>query len=447
MSIYEIFIHANVLFGLYIIMKKNNSSCPRVLVISNNSFSKTSSNGRTLGNMFVGWPKECLAQFCISTDGANFEICDNYYCISDREMLSAFCHLRKAKGQRLINVTGTKISTGVGGRPKTAFSATVRHILWSCNRWKSKDLIKWIEGFNPDVVLVQNGDSAFILKIALCISCDRNIPLMMFNTEGNCLFQHDWMRQGLFSCVFFPIYRCILRRTTNKVMHKLKYIVHGNQLLKEDFDNAYGVPSEVVYTGSDVKWSVHAYDSNNPKIVYLGNFGFNRPATLAMVAKSLQSIKTGLKIDVYGTPRNKQQEYILTHTDGIVFHGAVSYVEVKKIMYNADILLHVEGLDDNLQESLKYGFSTKIADSISSGRPFLLVSSPNIACAKYIIETGAGWHVSNQDELLEAFKEILFDASKRDEHLKVALSISEKNHNIFTNRSRFFKIIQKICFK
>lgn len=430
-------------------IKQNNNmsknSFPKVLVVSNNSFSKTSSNGRTLGNLFVGWNKDCLAQLCISTDGANFDICNNYYCISDREMLSAFCHLKKAKGQRLIYATETRISTGVGGRPKTAFTATVRHILWSCNRWKSKDLVKWIEEFNPEVVLVQNGDAAFILKIALSISRDRNIPLMMFNTEGNCLFQHDWMRRGLFSFVFFPIYRCILRRTTNKVMHNLKYIVHGNQLLKEDFDKAYGVPSEVVYTGSDVKWSNHAYDSNNPKIVYLGNFGFNRPATLAMVAKTIQTIKAGLKVDVYGTPRNKQQEYILTHTDGIAFHGSVSYGEVKRIMCDADILLHVEGLDDNLQESLKYGFSTKIADSISSGRPFLLVSRPDIACAKYIIETGAGWYVSNQDELLEAVKEILFDTSKREEHLRVALSISEKNHDIITNRSRFFKIIQKIC--
>ncbi|MEG2402761.1 MAG: hypothetical protein RSB34_07500, partial [Muribaculaceae bacterium] len=62
---------------------------PRTLVISNNSFSLTNSNGRTLGNFFIGWPKESLAQFCISSDGPNYDICNNYYCITDKEALKA----------------------------------------------------------------------------------------------------------------------------------------------------------------------------------------------------------------------------------------------------------------------------------------------------------------------------------------------------------------------
>ena len=51
---------------------------PRLLVLSNNSFSKSNSNGRTLGSLLQGWPKDKIAQFCISTDGPDFEVCDNY---------------------------------------------------------------------------------------------------------------------------------------------------------------------------------------------------------------------------------------------------------------------------------------------------------------------------------------------------------------------------------
>lgn len=51
----------------------------RVLVISNNCFSQSNSNGRTLGNLFHGWPKENLAQMCVIAQDPNWELCDNYF--------------------------------------------------------------------------------------------------------------------------------------------------------------------------------------------------------------------------------------------------------------------------------------------------------------------------------------------------------------------------------
>ena len=52
---------------------------PKVLVISNECFSKTSSNGRTLGNFFLGWPQDRLAQFYISSADPDFDYCKNYF--------------------------------------------------------------------------------------------------------------------------------------------------------------------------------------------------------------------------------------------------------------------------------------------------------------------------------------------------------------------------------
>lgn len=409
----------------------------KVLVISNNSFSLSNSNGRTLGNMFVGWPKDCLAQFCISTDGANFEICDNYYCISDREMLSAFLHFRKAKGHILKQDKGEQVSTGVKGQKKTAFKAIIRHILWGCNRWKSKEFTKWINEFEPEVVLVQNGDSAFMLSVARKIATERNIPLMMFNTEGYSLFQHDWMRRDKLSWICFPLYKRILRNETRRVMGRMTFIIHGNQLLKDDYDRAFGVPSEVVYTGSDMHWSNNPINTDNPQIVYLGNFGFNRPASLAAVAKVLLTISPKYVINIYGKPVTEQQEYVLTHSEGVVFHGALPYEKVKDIMSKADVLIHAEGMDKYFQESLRYGFSTKIADSLSSGRPFLLYSSPEIACAQYIKSTRAGWFASNEAQLREEIISLLNNDEDRNSRLKAAHVIAEQNHNLENCRLRF----------
>lgn len=412
---------------------------PKVLVVSNNSFSKIDSNGRTLGNLFLGWPKVKLAQFCVSTEGPYWEVCENYYCISDKEMLSAFKHFKRAKG-RIIEKKkdeGERVSTGVNGRLKTATTSLIRHFIWSCGRWKSKELLRWVDSFNPDAVLIQSGDTAFMLSIARRISRERSIPLLMFNTEGFCFFQKDWMRQDIWSCCSFPIYKYILRRETRRTMKRVVYAIHLNQFLKDDFDTAYGVPSEVVYTSSDFKRVEKGFNANNPQIVYLGNFGFNRPVSLQIVAKVLQSINPSFKIDVYGKPRTDYQKNILENSDGIVFHGQVSYEEVKGIMRKADILLHVEGLDEKVQESLRYGFSTKIADSLSSGIPFLLFSRPEIACAQYIRNTGAGWFASNEDELRQQLNMILTDNLDRAKHLSKAKDIAFVNHNAEKCRLKF----------
>ena len=89
---------------------------PRILVISNNSFSKTSSNGRSLGNLFIGWPKDKIAQFCISTTEPDYDICDNYYLLTDKSLLNAFKRFGKGKRCEVDANLGTAGNTVVGGK-------------------------------------------------------------------------------------------------------------------------------------------------------------------------------------------------------------------------------------------------------------------------------------------------------------------------------------------
>ena len=133
---------------------------PKVLVVSNNSFSNTDSNGRTLGNLFAGWPKERLAQFCISTDGPNFDLCDNYYCLTDSEVLDASLHLRKAEGRKLIPENHTRTTGSRGEGKKTLLMMLARNVIWGRNRWWSKGFEEWISDFRPEAILLFFSDSA-----------------------------------------------------------------------------------------------------------------------------------------------------------------------------------------------------------------------------------------------------------------------------------------------
>lgn len=418
---------------------------PKVLVVANNSFSLTNSNGRTLGGFFIGWPKEKLAQFCISTDGPNYELCDNYYCLTDKSMLDACIHWRKPRREILKCNTPVEQLKNIRGIKKTAFHVLIRNFIWLSRKWNNKDLDQWIKEFNPDIVMLQSGDSAFMLDIALEISKKRQIPLMVFNTEGYYFSKHNYYPKGVCDFIFFPLYQTLYKRKFRSLMKNVKFSIYGNTLLKEDYDKEFKGNSIVLYTSSVLSENKDTFNQEHPSFSYLGNLCIDdRPTALIEVGDVLQSINKQYYLDVYGKATLEIEHMFRSHP-GIRYHGFVSYQDVVRIMNASDVLFHAEGQQERWKECLRYGFSTKIADSLASGKSFVLYSSPDIACAHYIKETGAGWFASNKKDLEEVLRTIIFDKVERNRRLENARNVVKNNHSVEKNRAKFYKCVLKIA--
>ena len=415
---------------------------PKILVVANNSFSLTNSNGRTLGNFFIGWPKESLAQFCISTDGPNYELCDNYYCLTDRSMLNAFLKFKSPK-RSILSVNTQTSQKRARQVKKTAISALIRHVIWMSGKWNNEEFNQWVQNFSPDVVLLQSGDSAFMLDIALRVSKERCIPLVVFNTEGYYFFKKNYLSKGVCDSILFPLYHVLYKRKFKSLMRYTNFSIFGNNLLKRDYDKEFGGESIVLYTSSTLCANNTPFNQEHPTFSYLGNLGFDRPAALIEVGEVLHSINSQYYIDVYGraTPEVVRK---LESSEGIRYHGFVQYNEVVRIMGDSDVLFHVEGQGERWKESLRYGFSTKIADSIASGKSFVLYSFPEIACAYYIKETGAGWFASNKEDLKNVLMTIIFNREEREKKLKIAQRVATDFHSLDKNREKFYSLISQV---
>lgn len=419
---------------------------PRTLVISNNSFSKTSSNGRTLRNFFIGWPKDRLAQFCISTVVPDYDLCDNYYLVTDKSALEGFRRCKKAKRCIIEKCEKTEGNTVIGGKVvfKTPWLVLLRQIVWSNKRWKSREFRRWLDEFNPDIIVVMNTDAPFILDLAADVSKSKNIPLVMFNTEGFYLFKKCYLnRSKYFNNLLFSIFQRIYKRHFQKVMKRVSTCIYCNSMLQDDYTKVFKVKSIVLYTGSSLEFDSSNLHVENPTFSYLGNFGFNRPDALIEVADVLQSINPNYKLDIYGKIPKPEIEQRFKESKGIDYKGMISYDEVIKVMYASTILFHAEVQSENLQESLKYGFTTKIADSISCGHPFVMYSSPNIAGAKYLFETGAGWHTKDKEDLKKIIVSILKDDNQRMKILKKAKETAETNHRMDRITQRFKEVLEQ----
>lgn len=422
----------------------------KVLVVSNNCFSLSDSNGRTLGSLFAGWPKENVAQMCIIAKDPNWEICDNYYCIEDKVVLNAFLHCKKAKGRALHqvmdgNLDACKQQDTV--RPKigqkTIIKILLRHLVWSNKRWDTPGFDQWVDDFCPDAVLLQMGDSGFMFNIALYLSQSRNIPLMMFCTEGYYFFDKNCFSKSRLDFLIYPMYRKLYRRTVRNTLSKMKYAVYGNSLLYEDYSKEFGLSGEVIYTGSYLEFVKKQRLSEPPRISYLGNLGLDRDSAIIEVGEVLHCLNPDYKIDVYGKADDAMQK-LFDLAPGVEYKGLVSYEEVKRVIGDSDILFHVETENGYKEHQLQYAFSTKIADSISSGKCFVLYAPKELACSKYIVESGAGWFASDKFQLRRTIEEIITDSNSRDAVLRCARETAESNHNMTKNAARFQEILNRL---
>jgi len=421
---------------------------PHVLIVSNNSISKTGSNGRTLANLFFGWPKDCLAQFCISTDEPDYGVCDNYYLVTDKSALDGFLHFRKAKRCNIDTNLYSKGNSKMTAKKvvcKSPLTVIVRNLIWQPKRWKSNNFVKWIDDFKPELILLMNTDSLFMLKVATDLSKERKIPIVMYNTEGFYFFEKPFIKSSRYERLLFCLYQSFYKQVFAKTMKKVALSIYLNSKLQSDYDKVFRGRSMIIYTGSKIKPSndYHPFNFQKPVFSYIGNLAYSRIDALIEVAEVLQSINTNYILDIYGQCDDITKEKV-GKCSGISLKGFVPYEKVIKIIEHSDILFHAETHEEKWAEALKYGFSTKIADSVCSGKSFVMYSSPDIAGADYIIKTGAGWFASNKDELKRTIITIINNKSEREKVLSKAKKIALQYHQAQKNSETFQKALINI---
>lgn len=416
---------------------------PKVFVLSNECFSDISSNGRTLRNFFVGWPRECLAQFYIHGSFPDVNVCGRYYCVSDGMALRAFIKRKSVYG-KLMLAPKQNVQSGYSGHKirRNAVSMLLREVVWSSMRWAGKDFYKWIEEFSPELILLQAGDSAFMFRLARKLARKYEIPLVIYNSEAYYFKNFDYFRAKGLAKLIYPLFRRIFCREFEKTIKSASSSIYCCDKLKQDYDSCFGLPSQVIYTSAHPSNAKPINQSSPLQISYLGNLGLERYKGLIEIADVLQRISPQIKLNVYGKLPGEHVERAFSKCEGIVYHGFISYEKVQEVIAQSHILVHAESFEDFYKEDLKYAFSTKIADSLASGRCFLLYAPEELACTEYLRQQDAAWVVDNKEELLTVLKLLTEDSGARDRYVDRAIVLAEKNHNIEKNVEKFQQILR-----
>lgn len=411
----------------------------KILIISNQCLSQTSSNGRTLLNMLFGYPSHLLAQFYIHGTRDN-SLCQKYFNVSDKDALYAFLGKKPKKHP----VSGIE-KNAVFAKKKLRHSCknmVLRDIVWMSFRWWTEDFSKFIENFAPDGVLFQAGDSPFMYAIALKISQTRKIPLIMYNSEGYVLKDKIYYSAKRYSPWNILLLRR-LRRQYGLLMKYCSHCIYSTEELEKSYHHIYPHKNKsTIYISTDIKPQKNIKKSGPFTLSYCGNLGVGRFDALIEVADTLHTLNKNAKLIICANPPEGYNLDRLFKKPVVDYRGFVSYNEVLSITSSSDMVLHCEKTDRVID--LKYAFSTKIADSLACGIPFLVYASKEYPFVKYLKKYNAAHIAENINELSAVLKKCMTDREYLIKPVENALSLADKNHNIIRNSKAFTEILNSL---
>lgn len=425
---------------------KTKNNMPRLLVIGNECLSQSGSNGRTLRNFLVGWPREKLAQFTLQSRQPDFDLCGSYFCTTDTQALNAY--LGRGCGGGVVEPapehTAPQTAAPAKKRPRTALTMLLRELVWNSRRWTKNGFWPWVDAFKPQLVLLQAGDCGFMFRLAEDVARRYDAPLVIYNSEGYYFKNYDYFRGRGLAHWLYPLFRRQYCRQFEKTVQYAAHFIYICDPLRQDYDKVLPLPSTTIYTATQVTPAAEKIPNKVFTASYLGNLGVGRHEVLVDIANALQEISHDLYLDVYGKIPNDEVQAAFDACPGIRYKGFVSYEQVVQVMHSSDLLVHGENFSGFYREDLKYAFSTKLADSLASGTCFLLYAPAEMACARYLRDNQAAWVVSDRQQLKPTLECLVTDPQARARYRENALALVKQNHCAQQNPEQFQALLCEV---
>ncbi len=227
-------------------------------------------------------------------------------------------------------------------------------------------------------------------------------------------------------------------------MKKASYCIYSTEALEQDYQIKYPHPgkSKSLYVSSSLKPAVVCDKKENDQfhILYCGNLGVGRAEIIVKMANVFNEINKNIKFIICGSFPTDDDLKKASSIPCVDYRGRVSYQEALKLMSCCDLLVHCE--NTNRVDNLYYAFSTKIADCLALGKPFLVYASEKYPFVQYLHNNKAAYIAQTTEELNEIINQMLIDNDFKNKYINNAILLAKKNHNIEKNSELMKNIIE-----
>lgn len=375
---------------------------PKFLIISHNSFSKTSNNGKSLESIFGNYSKENLAQLFFSqNEDPDFTFCNNYFKITDTDIIKNLITLSKSNGG-IINCNSNTNSFSKNKFKNYIFKflkknaskiILFRDLLWKVGKWKTPALFKWIKNFNPDIIFYVGGNNGFSHDIATYIQDKYSLPLVTFFTD-------DYLINPKYDNLLSKIQHHRMNKFYHRTIKKSSLCFTIGELMSKEYSNYF--KKDFLYIMNSIPIEPYIIpDKRNNKITisYIGGLHLNRWKMICEFAQIINQIGSSyiLSINVY-TTTSLTQEMLQSFTNNhINYRGAVFGTELNKAFNDTDLLLHVESNEQYYRSLTKLSVSTKIPEYLATGKCIIGYGPIEVASMRLLSDNNIGIVISSDN--------------------------------------------------
>lgn len=431
-------------------MKEN-----KILIISHNPFSSSDNMGKTMINLFKNFEKKELCQLFFHKQNPNFEICSNYFRINETSVLKSIINHKKSTGEIVekntipqndsIEVKKNKNNNFIinaiyqYGRKRTEFIYLLRNLVWLLGKWKTRQLINWVESQKPTCIFVFAGDYSFLFNIAIYISEYFNIPIYTYFVDEYYLLKEKTQHLKIDARTY--------RKKFEKIVHKSNKCFCISEEMCKKYEDIFNVKFRLLMNPYiEIYEKKHTSSTNCINMYYFGNLSFNRWKNLSLLSTKIFEMNKNNKIkinfEIYSGESNNQILKQLKSNKSVNFMGKISQDEIKNKIQHSDILVHTEDFSSKCIDTVKYSISTKIPELLSSNRLILAIGPEEVESINYLKRNNAAIVISNiktiDQELDKIYKKEDFDI-----YIKNAIKLANKNHNNEEN----YSLLKKYLFE
>ena len=417
----------------------------RVLVISNNSFSKTENNGKTLCSIFSGFEPDDLAQLYLGIDeNPNEDCCNNYYRVTVVDILRAmFNRIPTTTNSHndLISSIKNNKKTKVPWYCRKIYKWNfVREHVWTSKTWDSPDLERWIEEFRPQAIFTMLSSILYVHKIAIRLSERYNIPMFVYFTDDYYL---NSTKKGLKGLVRLRI----LRKQYKETIAKAHTAYAIGEKMQKTYSTIFSKPFGILGNAIDVDKYSHLSPKKIEKgdtivISYIGALHSNRWKTISALGKFVKEVNRRLDgnkvcIKVFSSTGLRTKMSTAFRESGVEFCGVLDAEGVIKQMEESHFLLHAESFDKRNRTYVRYSVSTKISEYLSSNRMIIAYGPHEVASMELLNDNNLGCCLTDLDTKEEIVRKLcaaIENYNSYDYTRAKQFVLDNYTKNIMTNR-------------
>ena len=403
---------------------------PKILIIGQ-YFNTNSGGGITLTNLFCGWDKNNIAVAACDINNPDFSVCEKFYIIGEQEIKRGFpFNLNPSQTHSRSGIINKNQIREKSANPYKAKESKLKQIkdyllllTGQIHRRRklviSKDLLKWIDEFSPDIIYSQLS-SHELIRLVHNLNLQLNIPMVFHLMD-------DWPITITHSqkSIFRYYWSHTIDKELRQLFSKAFALMSISEYMSEEYKIRYGLNFIPFHNPIDVRhWTLFEKKNKHSDtftILYAGRIGPGIKHSLSDVACAINNLTNiGLNIEFHIQATNINNLIIeeLVKYKFIKIKNPVPYNELPKIFAESDLLLLPNDFDKKSISFLKYSMPTKASEYMASGTPVLVFSSSETALTKHALKYGWGYVVSeNSTDKLEAAISKLY----KDMDMRIAL--------------------------